>query len=103
MRRWTTPCYRLLVNGADLAGCKVYATFSQGRMRSVTVDVTDSAERLGNGEWAFTARLTQAQTARFIAGMPIFAQVNVMDANGYRACTGEAKLDGLRNLLDRRL
>lgn len=99
--RYTTPTNRLVVKGADLTGCRVWATFSQGRLHRVTVELSDGVET--EDGWEFDVRLTQGQTASFRQGRPVDVQVNFIDASGYRAAT-EVKQTGFGpQLMDRKV
>lgn len=100
VRRFTTPTLALSVTGADLTGCAAWLTLAQGA-QNITIRL-DSLE-----DWAATAEgatatvtLTQAQTAIFVPDEPVEAQVNVVDANGYRFATDIATCTFGRNLLN---
>lgn len=101
MYRYTTPTITVKIRGADLANCRVWVTFSQGRLNCVTKEVTDLKEE-DDGNWKFDIPLTQCETSKFQSGLPVKVQANIVDRNGFRAATNIVSSDkALRNLMDR--
>ena len=86
---FTTPLYRVHVRGADLTGLDLLLTLRQGWR---VIELTDGdfgyvdidPEKM---EATLAFNLTQEQTAGFVVGWPVEAQLNVIDAQGCRAAT----------------
>ena len=99
MRKWTTPTQLCkLSTAADLEGCTVYVTLSQG-----AVEITKTVELTATtGGYTFEVTLAQEESGRFSAAYPIEVQANVVDSNGFR-CASDIKEAAIgRNILQRK-
>lgn len=95
MRRYTTPTHELLVEGVDLTGCDVYATYRQGR-RTRTIRVEPEQTEEGT---VLHVPFEQIETAEFRVG-PVDVQVNWVHPDGQRDATEIASVMATQNLLD---
>lgn len=96
MRRYTTPTLPLTVRGADLTGCDVWVTITQGAHRierkvACSYDGTDTAIELA---------LSQEETGALKRGKSK-VQVNWVDRDGHRDATRIREVDVAENLQDR--
>lgn len=96
MRRFTTPTLSLKVKSADLTGCRVFVTLTQGLTR-----IREEAEPSYDGrDTSLTVPLSQQQTGRLRAGAKCSVQVNWIDRSGYRNATTIKEVPVDENLLD---
>lgn len=98
MRQYTDAPLTIHVDGASLSGAQeVHVTFKQ---YDVCVDVTgDDLEILGDTDISLV--LSQAKTALFHDGAPVWVQLNFIAADGLRKTSGEVQLPVGVNFLRR--
>lgn len=103
MIRYTTPTITLTVEGIDLTGKVIYATFEQGRRKltkrnaDMTVSTVTEDERT---DTVLAMMLTQEETAAFDFDKSVLVQVNWISVGGIRCATEIKKIGVMRNLLD---
>lgn len=103
MINYTTPTITLTVEGVDLTGKDVYASFEQGRRELVkkNEDMTISTETVeGRTDTVLSMLLSQEETASFDFDRSVLVQVNWISVGGIRCATEIKKIGVMRNLLD---
>lgn len=103
MINYTTPTITLIVEGVDLTGKDIYATFEQGcrQLTKKGTDMTITTEVVQDRtDTVLTMTLTQEESASFDFNRNASVQVNWISAGGVRGATEIKGIGVMRNLLD---
>ena len=103
MIKFTTPTLYARVKNIDLTeGYDVYVSLEQGK-NQLDKSNADLTLELDGEDTVLSFMLSQLESASFDLESPVYVQINVIDANGYRAATGIKKVPVMRNLLDKEI
>ena len=103
MINYTTPTITLIVEGVDLTGKDIYATFEQGcqKLTKKGSDIEITTEVVQERtDTVLTMTLTQEESAAFDFNRNASVQVNWISAGGVRGATEIKGIGVMRNLLD---
>lgn len=103
MINFTTPTLYARIKNIDFTtGYDVYVSLEQGAYQ-LDKSTSDLTLELDNNDTVISFVLSQKESASFDFNGRVLMQVNVIDANGYRAATGIKKIPVMRNLLDKEI